>query len=389
VSVTTADPSAAEWATADPYAAALRTGRGPLFLRRADGWLLPLEVERWCADADRADREALDRCEGAVLDVGCGPGRLVAELAARGRTVLGIDVSEAAVARTVRLGGPALRRSVFDRLPGEGRWGTLLLMDGNIGIGGDPRALLDRAARLLRPGGLLIAETDPADIDERAEVRVVGLTDARRTAGRAFPWARLGTPALLSHARAAGWSPVGQWACGDRRFAQPQRQQQRRTGEEDGRDQQPAGQEAVRRHPRHRPVAVLHPPCDQREPHEQQHPRQSRGHPHIHRPLPPPHRAETSYDGPVHERVQRQQHQVVQQRGPHEPQRHTEPVALQQPDPRITGQCERAAQQEELERAAERKGTRAHHRSPNVSRATHLVFSTPGAAGTMIRAGWP
>ncbi|KOV65559.1 class I SAM-dependent methyltransferase [Streptomyces sp. MMG1121] len=206
------------WATADPYAAALRTGHGPLFLRRTDGWLLPLEVERWCGRPDRVDLEVLDRCEGAVLDVGCGPGRLVAELAARGRTVLGIDVSEAAVEHTGRLGGTALRRSVFEPLPGEGRWDTVLLMDGNVGIGGDPAALLERMAGLLRPGGLLIAETVPGHVDERARVEVVAAAGAG-TAGAAFPWARLGTPALLRYARRAGWRPVAQWEAGGRCFA--------------------------------------------------------------------------------------------------------------------------------------------------------------------------
>ncbi|QUW92555.1 MULTISPECIES: class I SAM-dependent methyltransferase [unclassified Streptomyces] len=206
------------WEASDPYAAALRSGRGPLFLRRTDGWLLPLDVERWCARADAVDLEVLDRCEGAVLDVGCGPGRLVAELASRGRTVLGIDVSEAAVDRTVRTGGHSLRRSVFEPLPGEGRWDTVLLMDGNVGIGGDPRALLARVAALLAPGGLLIAETAPVEVDERAHVQVVDVTDGRAASGAPFPWARIGTRALLRRAGAAGWLGAGQWTSGERRF---------------------------------------------------------------------------------------------------------------------------------------------------------------------------
>ncbi|WGP08369.1 class I SAM-dependent methyltransferase [Streptomyces sp. SH5] len=232
-------PRTAPWG-ADPYANALRTGRGPLFLRRTDGWLLPLDVERWCSAAGSADLSALHRCEGPVLDIGCGPGRLVAELASLGHRALGIDVSETAVARTRGLGGAALLRSVFDPLPGEGRWGTLLLLDGNIGIGGDPAALLDRAADLLGAGGLLIAETAPVDVDERVRVRLddgrggpgPGAAPAAREAAEPFPWARIGTPALLRHAGAGGWRTADQWGAEGRTFVslrRPVRERSART----------------------------------------------------------------------------------------------------------------------------------------------------------------
>ncbi len=207
--------------TDDPYGRAVRLGRGPLYLRRmttplaGTPDLLPLDVERYCAPPDAADTDVLHRCSGPVLDVGCGPGRLVAALAARGMTALGVDVSPAAVSLTRRQGGTALRRSVFDRLPREGRWGTVLLMDGNVGIGGDPTALLVRLRVLLRPGGRLLVEAAPHDVDERLTVRV---EDADGRHGRPFPWARVGATALLHAADATGWILTGRWTSDDRVF---------------------------------------------------------------------------------------------------------------------------------------------------------------------------
>ncbi|WP_434405161.1 methyltransferase domain-containing protein [Streptomyces sp. NBC_01353] len=212
-------PLADPW-LADPWADALRSGRGPLFLRGDDGRLLPLEIERWCAAADSADATVLDRCEGPVLDIGCGPGRLVHALAAAGRPVLGIDVCPEAVDRTVRGGGSALCRSVFEPLPSEGRWGTVLLMDGNIGIGGDPATLLGRAAELVGPEGQALVEAAGPDVDERVEVQVV---DGRGARGAGFPWARVGTRALPAYADATGWRVGRRWRAEGRSFVQLRR----------------------------------------------------------------------------------------------------------------------------------------------------------------------
>lgn len=117
-----------------------------------------LDLARWDRPADGDDRALLDLCVGPTIDVGCGPGRLAADLAARGHVVLGIDVLGHAVGAAVRRGVTALRRDVFEALPGEGRWGTALLADGNVGIGGDPVALLRRLRELLAHDGRVVAE---------------------------------------------------------------------------------------------------------------------------------------------------------------------------------------------------------------------------------------
>lgn len=174
----------------------------------------PLRAARWktpCA----GDGGLLERCTGFTLDVGSGPGRLTVALAERGVPALGIDITPYAVEMTLAAGGLALRRDVFGRVPGHGRWDTVLLADGNIGIGGGPVTLLRRVADLLRPGGRALVEVEPPWAASRVErVRLIEPGGHR---GAWFPWAHVAAGDAEALAAAAGlrvterWEEAGRW----------------------------------------------------------------------------------------------------------------------------------------------------------------------------------
>jgi SAM-dependent methyltransferase len=185
-----------------------------VLLRRRDGTASHLALERWSSPATRGELDILSRLQGPVLDVGCGPGRLVAALAERGAVALGVDASPTAVHQTMERGAAVLCRSIFDSLPGEGRWRAVLLFDGNIGIGGDPTALLDRARALIAPSGAVLVEVGPPGSTTALSEARVELPDH---AGPWFPWAWVGADRIgdfAGHARlqVTGWSrPAGRW----------------------------------------------------------------------------------------------------------------------------------------------------------------------------------
>lgn len=196
------------------YEDALRNNHS-LAVQTAGANLFSLDIDRWLGPVDAADVTVLDRCTGPVLDVGCGPGRITAALQERGVDALGIDIAHIAVSLTRGRGGFALRRNVFWPVPDEGSWATALLLDGNIGIGGEPSRLLLRIAELLAPDGQLIAEVDAnAATDARHSVRFAGTPD-----GSEFDWALVGVHALMRYADLAGLVVTETWTVGERSFA--------------------------------------------------------------------------------------------------------------------------------------------------------------------------
>jgi SAM-dependent methyltransferase len=185
-------------------------------LRYSDGRDLPLAVSRWCNEPDEVDLALLERCADPTLDVGCGPGRLVAALAATGRHALGVDVAAAAVKLARSAGADVVRRSIFEPLPDEGRWSTVLLADGNIGIGGDPVKLLTRCRELLEPSGVILVELDPpGSLSESVQVRL----EAPHERSAWFTWAHVAADRIEAPAARAELRVVDSWSMNERWFA--------------------------------------------------------------------------------------------------------------------------------------------------------------------------
>jgi ubiquinone/menaquinone biosynthesis C-methylase UbiE len=143
------EPPPASWQPFDEAAAAY------------DGWFeSPLG-----AFADRVERRALFELLGPepgelILDVGCGTGRYVRELARRGARTVGVDPSTAmlAVARAARAptGGPSYVRATGEALPLRSGVFDGVIIVTTLEFATDPNALLSEAVRVSRAGGRVV-----------------------------------------------------------------------------------------------------------------------------------------------------------------------------------------------------------------------------------------
>jgi SAM-dependent methyltransferase len=165
--------------TQDAFGRALldhqRGRNGPLLMLEGDdGSIRPADLqpeefflpfEEWAP----WEQQLIDTAAGAVLDLGAGAGRHAIYLQNLGHDVTAVDVSPGAVQVCRARGIHDVRTADLREFSIDGRWDTVLLMCGNLGLAGDwepTRILLKRLAGMASEQGLLIGDSvDPTSHD--------------------------------------------------------------------------------------------------------------------------------------------------------------------------------------------------------------------------------
>lgn len=95
-----------------------------------------------------------------VVDVGCGPGNVYASLGGCPRFLIGVDVSRGALEMAREIGYTPLLADA-QALPLASGFADLVVVNATLHHCDDMAQALAEAARLVRPGGLLVSDHDP------------------------------------------------------------------------------------------------------------------------------------------------------------------------------------------------------------------------------------
>lgn len=123
--------------------------------------IIPVEVLfRSYDEMPELEKQALDRCEGKVLDVGAGAGVHAKVLSDNGHDVFAIDISKGAVTY-MQTKGIKSDKVAFMNLKDQ-KYDTILLLMNGIGVAGKLSELenfLKHAKSLLNPGGRILCDS--------------------------------------------------------------------------------------------------------------------------------------------------------------------------------------------------------------------------------------
>jgi len=98
-------------------------------------------------------------CDKVVVDIGCGAGNVYASLGGQPRLLVGIDVSLGALKMAQKIGYQPLCADAQD-LPLRSSCADIVVMNATLHHCDDMRAALHEAARLVKPGGVLVTDHD-------------------------------------------------------------------------------------------------------------------------------------------------------------------------------------------------------------------------------------
>ena len=123
-----------------------------------DGWLkyvhrYPELRERWHAAAGTWDGKV-------IVDIGCGPGNLFANIGGTPAALIGVDVAKGSLRLAQGLGYTPLLADAHD-LPLASGIADIVAVNGSIHHVEDMEVVMCESARLVKPGGFLIIDHDP------------------------------------------------------------------------------------------------------------------------------------------------------------------------------------------------------------------------------------
>ncbi len=186
-------------------------GRGYFDLEKSESMRREAERQR------RVIENETGVIRGNILDIGCGDGRYLGTFAQAGWHAVGVEVSREAVERAERQEGVKILHGTVDSTALENATFDVIRMKHCIEHLSFPKETLISVARLLRPGGFLVLDTDNADgLRSRCErliqrtagpvanrlVKQIMRKDLRRRFGRLSPPIHLlyFSPTSLCHA---------------------------------------------------------------------------------------------------------------------------------------------------------------------------------------------
>ena len=95
-----------------------------------------------------------------VVDIGCGPGNVFASLGGRPRQLIGVDISLAGLKMAAKLGYEPLLADA-QALPLRSAIADVVVMNATLHHCDDMTSVLREAARVVKPGGILVCDHDP------------------------------------------------------------------------------------------------------------------------------------------------------------------------------------------------------------------------------------